>query len=160
MINKSTTYQFELPDNSEKASQWPMNRNFEKLDSTILPTLALKDNLNKTDVKVLNLDLAIDGIQKNYVQSNTFTAYQNSITAQFTNYYNKTQVDTKLEDYVLSSTLKDYVTENDLTTILNSYVKTDNNDYVKNNDLTNYATTQALQDLEARVKALEDAATV
>jgi hypothetical protein len=186
MINQSTTYKFELPDNAERASQWPFNRNFVKLDENILPTFALKTELSALSGEVGGLESELTTVKNSYTTNAIFTQYQAEITQTFANYYKKSEVDTILNGYVttsgLTGTLKDYVTSSSLTTTLSNYVKVNDNDYitgtavdnklssyvktsaltdyVKASDLTSYAKASDLSALEARVKALEDAKTV
>ena len=181
-MNITSNYKFNLPENTDRASQLPFNDNFLKLEQTILPSFVLNEKFAQEQVKLENLTNRVKTIEDNYVNSSVFTTYQNSMTQSLAGYYNKNEVDGFLKNYVksgeLTTTLASYVTTNTLNTTLANYVLASNNDYVTNNslnttlkgyvqtnalsayvktaELSGYVTVEEYNKLEARVKALEE----
>ena len=177
MIHTTPNYKFEMPDNSERASQLPFNRNFESLD-TLLAKCALQSSLDDTDNKLATFESLVNS---NYKE---FTNFQKEIED---NYYTSVEIDNLLINYVKSSDLIDYAKLSDLgayakSSDLTNYITTQTfntaigdiasvyvtksnlnseianlNTYALKTDLNSYATANALSNLEARVKALEDA---
>ncbi len=142
MIQTTATYKFEMPDNSEPASQLPFNRNFNKLDTEVLPLYLLKTEFNalNLDTRLTNVESVITGLPTNYVSTTTFTNYQNTISQEFNKYSTTTQMYSVLSDYVLTtalnSTLSNYVTTTNLNATLQGYVQIQGNDYVTNSSLS------------------------
>ena len=179
MAELTTNYKFQLPLNTERASQIPFNENFKILDEKLYEC-ALKTSLSETDNKLSSLD---SQVKSNHAE---FTTFQENVEE---NYYTSSTIDSLLTSYVKISDLSIYAKKSELsayakTSDLSAYVTTDtftqninnlNSVYVsKNNlnteianlktyviksELSGYVTTSALSSLETRVKALEDAQT-
>lgn len=168
-MNVTSNYKFNLPENTDRASQLPFNDNFLKLEQTILPSFVLNGDFNSEKVKLENLTIRVKTLEDNYVNTNAFTNYQNNMTQTLAGYYDKNDMDGILKSYVksgdLTTTLSNYITVDIFNQTLANYVLASNNDYVTKNSLNDYAkkaelsgyvTVEEYNKLVARVKALEE----